>query len=65
MKKSAGSRFATARERLRKIEEAIRPYVQDLTPKGKPRREEWIPGDFIDWRKSGAQVTKTKASEIT
>ena len=63
MKKNEGRRFATARERLRKIEEMIRPYVQDLTPKRKMDRAEWLPGDFIDWRKIDVQTTKTKASE--
>jgi hypothetical protein len=65
MKKNEGRRFATARERLRKIEEMIRPYVQDLTPKGKIDHPEWVPGDFIDWRKTDVQTTKTKVSETT
>jgi len=63
MSKNEAKKFATARERLRKIEEAIRPYVQDVTPKGKVEREKWVPGDFVDWRKPRLPAVKTKASE--
>ncbi len=45
----AGSsrKFATARERLRRIEKVIAPYSGPPRNLDEPPRGEWIPGDFI------------------
>lgn len=42
----AKSRFATAKDRLRRIEDAIRPYTDRQFPNERPPKGEWIPSGF-------------------
>lgn len=48
MRSPSAKKFATAQERLKRIESIIDPYVEDLAPQGAPDRGEWIPGDHLN-----------------
>ena len=40
-------RFSSAQDRLRRLEEAIKPYVDAPTPQTKRPKGVWLPGDQI------------------
>ncbi|QXX74741.1 hypothetical protein [Methylovirgula sp. HY1] len=47
MKRKA-DRLETAKERLRRMENLIQPYTDDLAPQGSLDRGKWLPGEYID-----------------
>ncbi len=54
MRKSAAKKFESARERLRKMEAAIRPYTDAPSVQEPRRRGEWRPADHAYVRGDGA-----------
>lgn len=47
MAKSIEKKMASARQRLRHMEQLIGPYSEPDEPQKPPPRREWIPGDFL------------------
>lgn len=45
MSKRTPKRLTAAQGRLRKIEELIEPYAEDLTPRRRRAPDDWMPGD--------------------
>lgn len=47
-KRSVSKKIATARDRLRRIEETIAPFSRPSSPQTRPPKPEWIPGEYAN-----------------
>ena len=46
--KDAMRRLKTARNTLKRIEELVNPYAQDVTAAPRPKRDTWVPAEHLE-----------------
>lgn len=53
MTTKASTKLTKAKDRLKRIEDAIAPYSERAVPQTPPPRGEWMPGEYVHIRKGG------------
>jgi hypothetical protein len=60
----AARKFATAQDRLRRIERLIQPYAVRQEGPEVPPRADWVPGDYIGKKASERLNSKEKEAAL-